>query len=234
VGRASLGCPTGRIAAVRVLVSSDDGAGAPGLLALVRALQPHTVTSIVRPSESSDGGNGTALRSANGRRTCACIVRNACLRDPAIALVALGVNFGPNVLPEAIHSGTVGGLLTAMSHGMAAVAFSADDVYSARDANASPDFLTAERVAAACVSAVLMAPERYRGVGVSINIPARRIDDIEEVVDVSGDGVLGEGEALRRGWITVRRLAPFRATTADLPVELLCRIREEISGGKVE
>ena len=53
------------------------------------------------------------------------------------ALVA-GVNHGPNVGADLIHSGTFGCALTAAWHGLPALAVSLDDVYSVDEANPGP------------------------------------------------------------------------------------------------
>ena len=153
-----------RASRVHVLVSSDDE---DPLLresqALVRAVRNHPVIPVVRPSQSVISNTGTSLADADGRQTCAGAVGAACLRNRKIRLVALGINAGPNVSQRAVHSGTIGGLLTAMSLGRVAMAFSADDTYSPGSVDGHMAFGTCEMVASACVGSLLPMLEDVAG-----------------------------------------------------------------------
>src|SRR5689334_16663937 len=134
---------------VRVLITSDDGGGAPGLRALVEevvAAYPH---SVAVASATESGHFGTSLRRDGWLRrpvdltaapeagpmtwqaTPALLVKAACegVWGQPPDVVVVGVNYGPNVGRDVLHSGTVGAALTAINLGVRALALSLDDVF---------------------------------------------------------------------------------------------------------
>jgi broad specificity polyphosphatase/5'/3'-nucleotidase SurE len=152
-----------------ILLSSDDGPEAHGLDVFKYRLTESGLAPVVVPSESAVPGTGTAAGTPDGKLTCAGIVVDAAHRmSPDIVLV--GVNEGPNVWPAAIHSGTLGGLLAAVSLGVSAIAVSLDDVYSVPDDTAPARWASASL---ACKVIADILPELGRGLfGVSINVPS--------------------------------------------------------------
>lgn len=134
---------------MRVLVTNDDGVGAPGIGALARALAEAGHDVLVAAPAADWSGTGAALGPVHvtGRilyeRTGidglpddaavvavdgppALTVVAACLGafGPPPDLVASGVNDGANVGQSVLHSGTVGAALTALSFGVPALAVS--------------------------------------------------------------------------------------------------------------
>lgn len=133
---------------MRILVTNDDGVGSPGLEALAHALVEagHEVF-VVAPATDRSGSSaaigpvwrsgpipfvthewpslpGVTVRSIDAAPATA--VYAACLGGfgPPPALVASGVNPGPNTGHLVLHSGTVGAALTAANLGVPAVAVS--------------------------------------------------------------------------------------------------------------
>ncbi len=135
---------------MRILMTNDDGIESPGLHALARALheRDHEVL-VVAPSRDMSGV-GAAIGQIRGDQrietTPASIpgapdVKAYSLDGPpglaAMAgclgafgdppdLVVTGVNAGPNLGHACLHSGTVGGALTAATFGISALATSVD------------------------------------------------------------------------------------------------------------
>jgi 5'/3'-nucleotidase SurE len=168
---------------------------------------------VVRPSQSATSNTGTSLTDHTGRSTCAAAVRQACLEDPDISLVALGVNAGPNVWPQSLHSGTIGGLLTAVSLGRVAIAFSADDVYSAGAVDSCLELATCEIVATTCFGSLLSVWQDHTvPFGISVNIPAVALSKITDVRNVTADPPESELGAMRSNCITIRELTVTAVT----------------------
>jgi 5'-nucleotidase len=138
----------GSVAAVRVLVTNDDGVDAPGIHVLARALHDagHAVSVIAPASDLSGAGASigplhrsepipVAARSWRElpgvevvaiERPPATAVYLACLGafGPPPEMVASGINPGANTGHLVLHSGTVGAALTAAGLGVPAVALS--------------------------------------------------------------------------------------------------------------
>jgi 5'-nucleotidase len=140
---------------LRILVTNDDGVGAPGINATVKALSalPDTKVTVVAPLTNQ---SGTGAKVTSGTLT----VTNAttasgypakavagypadtiiwAIDDHGIAqrpdLVVSGINFGENIGPLADLSGTVGAAETALARGIPALAVS-----QGVDNGQSPDF----------------------------------------------------------------------------------------------
>jgi len=134
----------------RVLVTNDDGPGAPGLIALVKAaiaLDWHVTVAVPAADMSHSGTSlGHALTQPVAitssapqnwefspesylelRATPAAIITLAAMNafGPRPDLVLVGINPGINVGRGLIHSSTVGAALTAAVHGIPAAAVSA-------------------------------------------------------------------------------------------------------------
>jgi 5'-nucleotidase len=127
-----------------ILVTNDDGVGAPGIDAVVQGLRAlaHTEVTVVAPAtnESGTGGKTTAgTLSASRAQTASGYLAWAVHGYPAdtIAwaidqhgissrpdLVVSGINFGENIGPLASVSGTVGAALAAVHRHIPALAAS--------------------------------------------------------------------------------------------------------------
>ena len=131
------------LAPLTVLVTNDDGIGAPGLDALVSVLKEMEAVEVVvvAPAENQSGTSDTTTVGAVVHRpgvTASGVAGTAVEGYPAAAvkvaldelalvpdLVVSGVNEGQNVANFAQVSGTVGAARTALRRGIPAVASSA-------------------------------------------------------------------------------------------------------------
>lgn len=184
-----------------IIVSSDDGPDGAGFHILASLARDRWSNVLESPSVTKTSGLGTSLADGAGNVTCAGAVRTALARSGEADLVLVGINEGPNIWPDGIHSGTLGGLLTALASGIPAIAFSADDVYSSSDGIF--DWTTCRLVAGRLLDAFL----QHRGQplqGVSVNISSRISGGKLRVVDVTGRADRDEATFLRQGCITMR------------------------------
>jgi len=151
----SAGAPT-KSKVLQILVTNDDGVGAPGINAAVNALKalPNTKVTVVAPltNESGTGAKTTtgttltvtAATTASGYPAKAVAGYPAdtviwAIDDHGISftpsLVVSGINFGQNIGPLASLSGTVGAAETALARGIPALAVS-----QGIDNNLNPNF----------------------------------------------------------------------------------------------
>lgn len=129
---------------IRIVLSCDDGLGAPGQAALARELARLGTVRAVAPLEPSSGaGHAVSLHlpvGARRGRLDPCEQAVAVLGTPADAvklalselwpgwadLVASGINCGPNVGVNVFYSGTVGAAAEGAALGVPALAVSLD------------------------------------------------------------------------------------------------------------
>ena len=165
-----------------VLVTNDDGVGAPGLAALAVAAAGLGHVVVVAPVDDRSGA-GAAVAPAwldDGIRLSKVFVDGlgpayAVEGPPALCvlagvsgglgvrprMVAAGVNRGPNTGLAILHSGTVGAALTAGNLGFPALAVSIDST-------APVHFDTAAMVASSAIAWLLQAPA---GTVLNVNVP---------------------------------------------------------------
>ena len=186
---------------MRLLITNDDGAQAPGLFALVQALQAIHPQTVAAAPVADCSGRGTSVRldglaAANGWAgggpaategiqalvaTPALIALGGCSGafGPVPDVLVAGINYGPNVGRAILHSGTVGAALTAAVMGVSAVAINLDDVYSTGgDEDGYMYWETAATVAPLLVEAVARAEP---GTVVNVNVPNRALADVAGV-----------------------------------------------------
>jgi 5'-nucleotidase len=133
---------------VRVLITNDDGIDSPGLHTLAQVARTASLQVVVAaPHEERSGTSASLVATTAGGRL---LTRQRALPDlpgvPAYAveatpayitwaavrgafgeipdLVLSGINKGPNTGHAVLHSGTVGAALTALAHGVPAMAVS--------------------------------------------------------------------------------------------------------------
>ena len=134
---------------MRILLTNDDGVGAPGICALVEALAAHGHTIVVAAPASEQSGMAHALTvhrdievrayqgfgdraaeawSIDGTPTdCVKIYLEAMAeRKNWPELIISGVNKGANLGTDVLYSGTVGGAMEGYMHGVPAIALSLD------------------------------------------------------------------------------------------------------------
>ena len=176
---------------LRILVTNDDGVGAPGINATVQALTslPNTKVTVVAPltNQSGTGAKVTAgtltvtdATTASGYPAKAVAGYPAdtiiwAIDDHGISespnLVVSGINFGENIGPLASLSGTVGAAQTALARGIPALAVS-----QGVDNGQSPDFSQGARFLVAWVQShrkALLASNKQtaRHANGNLNVP---------------------------------------------------------------
>jgi 5'-nucleotidase len=191
VGPGSAGAASKKPQTLRILVTNDDGVGAPGINATVTALSalPDTNVTVVAPltNQSGTGAKVTAgaltvtnATTASGYPAKAVAGYPAdtiiwAIDDHGISerpeLVVSGINFGENIGPLASVSGTVGAAETALARGIPALAVS-----QGVDNGQSPNFSQGAKYLVAWVQshrkALLAAKKKtFRNANGNLNVP---------------------------------------------------------------
>ncbi|MFZ6002718.1 MAG: 5'/3'-nucleotidase SurE [Actinomycetota bacterium] len=193
---------------ITILVTNDDGIGAPGIDAVVNALVAMELVSVVvvAPAENKSGSSDTttpagvehaAAATASGVEGTA--VKGFPADTIAVALdelglepdlVVSGINEGQNVGPIAFVSGTVGAARTAARRGIPALAASAG-------LGADADYATAAELVVAWVDqhrAEIAAGTLTTSTVASINVPACTLGgEVEALVEVPLAAAIPEG-----------------------------------------
>lgn len=176
---------------LRILLTNDDGYDAPGIRKAFERLTAagHDVT-IVAPL-TNQSGTGTKMMSAptitvkhpqpkvwavdGTPGDSVAFGLSEVFAGKAPDLVVSGTNFGPNVAGLATHSGTVGGAVAALEHGVPAIALSTGGL-------SAPDPVTTVNAMAPTVEFAVKLIDRLRararsgpllpeGVGLNVNHP---------------------------------------------------------------
>ena len=185
----------------RILVTNDDGIRAPGILALVQALQTLGEITVVAPSENQTGKGHSiiigdpilvdqatvagALRAysvVGPPATCVKIGVGALMPDRP-DLVVSGINRGYNVGMVTYVSGTVGAAREAALMGIPAIAAS----LAVEEPNYAPAALLVKRVAGMVQQNGLPA-----GVLLNVNVPAGTGIDIKGIQMTKQSASTGE------------------------------------------
>ncbi|MGE8636606.1 MAG: 5'/3'-nucleotidase SurE [Achromobacter piechaudii] len=169
---------------MRILVSNDDGYSAPGLEALVEALQGLGELTVVAPETNHSGAsNSLTLNRALSVRTASngfiavngtpsdCVhVALTGLMDTRPDLVVSGINNGANMGDDTLYSGTVAAASEGYLFGIPAIAFSlAEKGWEHIDSAARAARLVVERHLAQPLAAPVL---------LNVNIPNRRFEDL--------------------------------------------------------
>jgi len=194
----------------RILVTNDDGIGAPGLAALVEALLQIGRVAVVAP-DRQQSAVGHALTVSEPLRAFAipwegtelCYAVNGtpadCVKLAVMALlpwrpevVVSGINHGRNTAVNILYSGTVSAATEAALLGIPAIAISLDTY--AMEA----DFRAAAAIAVRLVELLpqLQLPERTL---LNVNVPALPPDRIR------GVRITHQGRSLWRDWYERRQ-----------------------------
>jgi 5'-nucleotidase len=164
---------------MRILIANDDGYLAPGLAALVQAMQGLGQIDVIAPEQNASGtSNSLSLhrplslyRGINGfsyvngtPSDCVHVALTGLLPERP-DLVLSGINNGANMGDDTLYSGTVAAAMEGFLFGVPAIAFSqVEKGWAQLDAAAA--------VARAVVEAVLAAP-RAAPFLLNVNIPNR-------------------------------------------------------------
>ncbi|WP_395704083.1 5'/3'-nucleotidase SurE [Aquabacterium sp.] len=169
---------------MRILIANDDGYLAPGLAALVRAMQGLGELRVIAPEQNASGtsnaltlnrplsvfeAQGEAQRGflvVNGTPSDCVHVALTGVLDQRPDLVVSGINQGANMGDDTLYSGTVAAAMEGYLFGIPSIAFSqVDKGWAHLDA--------AARVARAVVEQVLADPPAQRPWLLNVNIPNR-------------------------------------------------------------
>ncbi len=187
-----------------VLLTNDDGIEAPGLRALLQALQPDYRLTVVAPDHNwsaaghtktmhkplrispyafdcpSPGGEEDSpseeieAYTTTGAPSDCVALALLGILDEKPQLVVSGINHGANLGHDVTYSGTVAAAMEAVIFGLPAVAISLDSYES-------HDYAFAAQVAARIVAQVV-ARGLPPGVFLNVNVPSRRQEEIRGVV----------------------------------------------------
>lgn len=167
---------------MRILVTNDDGILAPGIEALVQAVNNLGAVDVVAPDDSQSGvGHAISVLkplvvrrvhvnnvfhgwSVAGRPADCVKLAMIELLDERPDLILSGINAGANTGVNVLYSGTVAAAMEGALFGVTSVAFSLE-------LSDELDFRRAGRVARAVLDHILAA-EPPPGICLSINIPA--------------------------------------------------------------
>jgi 5'-nucleotidase len=170
---------------LRILITNDDGIGAPGLAALEKAVSPLGEVYVCAPLvEQSGSSRGITLRrplrfhkvgerrySVDGTPADAVMMALCLVLDFHPDLVLSGINNGPNLGENVFYSGTVAGAAEAAKHGIPAIAVSVAE-------RENLDFGPAAAFAAELATQVVeqgLPP----GVALNVNVPHPRYEGVE-------------------------------------------------------
>jgi 5'-nucleotidase len=200
---------------MRILLTNDDGVGAPGLWVLAGELAKVGDLTVVAPGEERSGaGTSISLRkpiwvqevpsqvdgvkaySVSGTPADSAILAISCLFPGEFDLVVSGINRGSNLGHDVYVSGTVGAAMQGYLHGIPSIAVS---MYAYFDI----DFRGAARAAALLarrvgtdglkaplflnVNAPNVPPEDVEGIEITRISRKNYCDRIEKDVDSSGE-----------------------------------------------
>lgn len=212
---------------MRILVTNDDGAHAPGLWALVRALQPLgevvvsapdrdrsgvgpalSVNDMIRAKEVVPVVAGVKTFSVEGTPGDAAVLGLKKLVGGTVDVVASGINPGSNVGEDVIISGTIGAGVHAYLNGLPTVAVSVAGETDPADS----------RIAAVTRS-VVEDLGRYGAfpIFVNLNFPDLTNDGIQGVrrTSVAARFMKDDVEAVQRGYRTFYWLLRRGGRTVD-------------------
>ena len=164
---------------MRILIANDDGYLAPGLAALVKAMEGLGEIDVIAPEQNSSGtSNALSLhrplslyRGVNGFRyvngtpsDCVHVALTGVMARPDLVLA--GINNGANMGDDTLYSGTVAAAMEGFLFGIPAIAFSqVEKGWTHLDAAAA--------VARSVVEAVLASRRDARPFLLNVNIPNR-------------------------------------------------------------
>jgi 5'-nucleotidase len=165
---------------MRILIANDDGYLAPGLAALVKAMQGLGEIDVIAPEQNASGTSNaltlnrplTVHRAANGFQyingtpSDSVHVALTGLMPQRPDLVLSGINNGANMGDDTLYSGTVAAAMEGFLFGVPSIAFSqVEKGWGQLDA--------AAQVARAVVDRVLSLPRAERPWLLNVNIPNR-------------------------------------------------------------
>jgi len=165
---------------MRILIANDDGYLAPGLAALVQAMQGLGEIDVIAPEQNASGTSnaltlnrpltvhraGNGFQYINGTPSDSVHVALTGLLAQRPDLVLSGINNGANMGDDTVYSGTVAAAMEGYLFGIPSIAFSQVD-------KGWGHLEAAAQVARAVVEQVLAQPPAQRPWLLNVNIPNR-------------------------------------------------------------
>lgn len=198
---------------MHVLLTNDDGVDAPGLRTLMEELRPLCDLTVVAPHrqrsasglaitlhrslpvERRPAWDGVPVFACGGTPADCAAVGIYALAEMPVDLCISGINDGPNMGEDVLHSGTVGAALEARISGVPAAALSA-----LRPVDGSPTrFDASARVAASLVRACMNGFRMPEDIILNLNVPPLAPEEL------AGARVVPQG---RRGYGPEVRIEP--------------------------
>jgi len=195
---------------VRILLTNDDGVGAPGLEALIGALRPRAELLVVAPDRQRSASSlaitlhqplrvsqvssddGVSVYRCSGFPTDCVALGLYVLAGERPDLVVSGINDGANLGEDVLHSGTVGAAMEASMMGAPAMAISA---FRPPDGPVR-DFSAAAHVAGRLVEAFARGLRLPGGVVLYVNVPPLPLGELRGAV-ITSQGRRGYGPDIR-------------------------------------
>jgi 5'-nucleotidase len=181
-------------AAVRILITNDDGIHAPGFAVLeaIAAKLSDEVWAVAPAEEQSGAGHSLTLTrpirlrrhgerkfAVTGTPTDAVMMALAhIMKDNPPDLILSGVNRGANLAEDVTYSGTVSAAMEGALAGVRSIALS--QVYSREGMGDTVPFAAAEAWAAQVIAPLLDAPFEP-GTLVNVNFPALAPDEVKGI-----------------------------------------------------
>ncbi|MDA1096114.1 MAG: 5'/3'-nucleotidase SurE [Chloroflexi bacterium] len=218
---------------MRLLVTNDDGVGAPGLWALVRALRDLAEVVVVAPDREQSGvgagftlhqpirvrrvfRRGVPIHAVEGTPADAVILALNRFYPDGIDAIIAGINPGSNMGRDVFLSGTVGAALQGHFRGVPSIAISMARIKR-------PRYSTGAQIARALIPSVA-GNELFKSVLLNVTVPNLSVEQIQGVevtrlMERSSTLEVRAGDDGRRGhyWIGVRFKKPTKKERAEIP-----------------
>lgn len=178
---------------MRILLTNDDGIGAPGIQALWKALAEVGEVTVVAPtSERSAMSHAITVHHPirvdkycidhphicgwriDGTPTDCVKIAVEALLDDTPDIIVSGINHGPNLGTDVLYSGTVSAAIEGSMYGLPAVAISLNS-WKSHDFSAAAAF--APRIVAAVLENGTLPPQTL----LNVNVPAIPAEEIQGV-----------------------------------------------------
>ncbi len=228
-----------KLASARILISNDDGIGAPGIKRLEKiAADIGAEVWVVAPEEEQSGtGHSLTLRrplrirkiaarrfAVDGTPTdCILLAVNQIMKGSRPDLVLSGINRGSNLGEDMTYSGTIAAAMEATLLGVPAIALSQRVPYETLNSANQADFSAAE-VYAARVIRKLTAIAWPQDVLMNVNFPDRPAAEVTGI-EITCEGRRKIGDEILEGfdprgeayyWIGNQKTSPTYAKGTDL------------------
>ncbi|MAF47072.1 MAG: 5'/3'-nucleotidase SurE [Rhodospirillales bacterium] len=228
-----------KLSSARILISNDDGIGAPGLKRLekiARGLAAEVWVVAPEEEQSSTGHSLTLrrplrIRKVSARRfavdgtptDCILLAVNQIMKDSRPNLVLSGINRGSNLGEDMTYSGTIAAAMEATLLGVPAIALSQRVPYEILSSGGAVDWSAAESYAARVVRRVTRIAWP-RDVLINVNFPPLPAGEVTGI-EVTREGRRKVGDEILEGrdprgepyyWIGNQKMSATYARGTDL------------------